>query len=75
MFQTGDHDLTENDHATAPHPCTAVNKHGRVCVLWIVGAVGVPPHRLNLLQICYDRVLEQFTAPVTPQSNFINVRN
>lgn len=56
MFQTGYHDLRQDDHACAANPSTAVHQDRQVCVLWIAGAVGVPPHGLDLLQVRWDRI-------------------
>uniref|UniRef100_A0A3Q2XKU5 Family with sequence similarity 98 member B n=1 Tax=Hippocampus comes TaxID=109280 RepID=A0A3Q2XKU5_HIPCM len=49
--KAGDHDLGEDDHAAAPHSGAAVHQYGQVAVLWLTNAVGVPPHRLDLLQV------------------------
>ena len=51
MFQTGYHDLRQDDHARAPNPRATVHQDRQVCVLWIAGAVSVPSHRLDLLQV------------------------
>ena len=51
VLQTGDHDLRQDDHPGAAHPRAAVHQHRQVGVLWVTDAVGVSPHRLDLLQV------------------------
>lgn len=51
MLQAGDQDLGQDDHPGAADPGAAVDQHWQVGVLWVTDAVGVPPHRLDLLQI------------------------
>lgn len=51
VLQAGDEDLGQDDHAGAAHARAAVDQHRQVGVLWVTDAVGVSPHRLDLLQI------------------------
>lgn len=51
VLQTGDEDLGEEDHAGAADSSAAVDQHRQVGVLGVADAVGVSPHRLDLLQV------------------------
>lgn len=52
MLQAADHELCQDHHSSPPHPCTAVHHDGRVAgVAAVQHAVGVPTHRLDLLQV------------------------
>lgn len=51
VFQAGDHDLCQYDHASAPHARAAVHQQGRIRAFRLCRAVRVAPHRLYLLQV------------------------
>lgn len=56
MLQAADHELCQDHHSRPAHPCAAVHHDGRVAgVAAVQHAVGVPAHRLYLLQVSCKR--------------------